>query len=447
MLRHPDPDQPAIIKTDHRPLIYFMNSPLVQGIYSRWSSELHALNVRLEYIGGERNPVADGLSRVVFPQEDCQVDEILASMGDLSMSESGTTQWICKDGKGGYEQLLAARRVSPKCSDTPVIPKNTIPRKPVALRITSLDANSTTLKLDTGTNIDTGFAYSLQSMDNNLSILAPSDRYSEDPFFHDIFNLLACAEMPPQLDRLGQRALQLKTSQYRLAEPLHIGGKFMGDLLFVGRGGNKAKRCVPMKEVASTIWTAHDGEGHWKLANNMKKLAQFYWPNMASDVKRYITGCLACARNGPAQRSQTHSPIIINQPSLLIGMDFVGHLDSAKLTLKEAISLMWPTLSEMDIKDFAFPADFDTKFQVRIFTHLLVIVDYFTSFAHTFPVLGATASETIRCLTWLFDHEGAPVAIYSDIGTHFTGNETQNFLRKRGTLFLLHHPKLRGLLE
>jgi hypothetical protein len=38
----------SIIFTDHKPLVNFINSLFVKGIYARWSAELSVLNVRIE---------------------------------------------------------------------------------------------------------------------------------------------------------------------------------------------------------------------------------------------------------------------------------------------------------------------------------------------------------------------------------------------------------------
>ncbi|POS81945.1 hypothetical protein EPUL_005678, partial [Erysiphe pulchra] len=70
----------SIIFTDHKPLTHFMDSHLVFGIYSRWADELNLLNVRIEYISGTKNKVADALSRTIFPNEDCSIDNVLSSM-------------------------------------------------------------------------------------------------------------------------------------------------------------------------------------------------------------------------------------------------------------------------------------------------------------------------------------------------------------------------------
>jgi hypothetical protein len=95
--------EPSIILTDHKPLTFFIDSPLSEGIYARWASELQALHTKIEWIPGKKNSVADALSRTIFPDlQPGQSDAILDSIGHLDPS----LNWVWKDGKGGYEELL-----------------------------------------------------------------------------------------------------------------------------------------------------------------------------------------------------------------------------------------------------------------------------------------------------------------------------------------------------
>lgn len=64
MLRNPNP---SVILTDHEPLTYFLASSMLDSIYARWASELHGLDVEIKRIPGNRNKVADVLSRTIFP--------------------------------------------------------------------------------------------------------------------------------------------------------------------------------------------------------------------------------------------------------------------------------------------------------------------------------------------------------------------------------------------
>ena len=62
------------------------------------------LNITIEYILGPRNKCADGLSRTVFRQEDCSEDSQVHKLSEALVTHG--PQWVWKDGKGGYEQML-----------------------------------------------------------------------------------------------------------------------------------------------------------------------------------------------------------------------------------------------------------------------------------------------------------------------------------------------------
>ena len=72
----------STIHTDHKPLITFLNSDYHEDIFVRWAEKLRLLNVRIIYIKGERNKVADGLSRVLFYSHDCSPDQLVDKVFD-----------------------------------------------------------------------------------------------------------------------------------------------------------------------------------------------------------------------------------------------------------------------------------------------------------------------------------------------------------------------------
>lgn len=99
---------PAIIHTDHKPLVHFLKSDLHEGIYGHRADQLRRLNIEIKYIPGPRNKVADGLSRTLF-DEVCSETHAVIDMYE-ALRKKGP-HWVWKDGKGGYEEMLS--RLSP----------------------------------------------------------------------------------------------------------------------------------------------------------------------------------------------------------------------------------------------------------------------------------------------------------------------------------------------
>lgn len=70
-----NPNLPTVINTDHKPLTFFCESGCHEGIYGYWADQLQRLHIKIVYIPGPRNKVADGLSRTIFRAENCDYEE------------------------------------------------------------------------------------------------------------------------------------------------------------------------------------------------------------------------------------------------------------------------------------------------------------------------------------------------------------------------------------
>lgn len=55
------------------------------------------------YTPGERNSIADGLSRTLFSTEQCEPEPIIEEALHEVQNKGAT--WICKDGKGGFDDF------------------------------------------------------------------------------------------------------------------------------------------------------------------------------------------------------------------------------------------------------------------------------------------------------------------------------------------------------
>ena len=55
---------PFVIKTDHSPLVYLTRMHIEDGRLARTLNDLTGFNFRIEYVHGERNEIADLMSRL-----------------------------------------------------------------------------------------------------------------------------------------------------------------------------------------------------------------------------------------------------------------------------------------------------------------------------------------------------------------------------------------------
>jgi hypothetical protein len=65
--------------------------------------------MKIKYIPGPRNKIANALSRKIFSDKDCGTTPELNALGHLRHMD-GQPKWIWKDGKGGYRELLKTIR-------------------------------------------------------------------------------------------------------------------------------------------------------------------------------------------------------------------------------------------------------------------------------------------------------------------------------------------------
>jgi hypothetical protein len=181
------------------------------------------------------------------------------------MDSSGSDRkWIWKDGKGGYDELLKLRNN--------LIVTNS--------NYASVSPPSSQQTLDSEAFMWSHLEYVALNT-SSLNVGSLHIQLLDDIWYQDIYNYLTTAMYPDGYNRIQKRALQHKAKQYRL-----IGG----DLFFVLRGVQK--RCIQKHEIVELLYNAHDQEGHFAINLTIRKLRQYYWPTIASNVRRYIKGCL-----------------------------------------------------------------------------------------------------------------------------------------------------------
>ncbi|KAI0993183.1 hypothetical protein K3495_g15001, partial [Podosphaera aphanis] len=409
----------SIIFTDHKPLAFFLDSARLDGIYARWNHLLCELNVEIVWISGKRNEIADALSRTLFLDPTNERDAVLEEYGAVVQDGKREPEWVWKDGKGGYVELIerhhAARRAM-TTDTTNLVGTNTSDFQSTVVESSTVEFSEASQYLDP-------VEQHLCRVSSNAVDLTPVNKnLQSSAWFGQIYNFHRTNVPPPGLDRLKKRAFLIQARRHRLVDTN----------LFVEINGIW-KRCVPESEVSAVLYAAHDEAGHHAARLTMRKLREYYWPRLAKDTHDYILGCMYCAKHGTARRSQSQSSPSVSQKMALLGMDFIGPLPQAKLSVEESIRCCFPQFSECTTITDDPPENGFTSSQ---FTHIFLVIDYFSRFVWAFPVSAANQTEAIRCLIWLFEIWGPPGAIYSDIGTHFSGAKMQQFLSNQNVLWI-----------
>ncbi len=158
----------------------------------------------------------------------------------------------------------------------------------------------------------------------------------------------------------------------------------------------------------------HPTAGQLGITKTLARLKlRFFWPKMASEVKKYVTSCTVCQLTKPSQRKPAGLmvPIRPQKPWEYVGVDFVGPL---------------PRTSRGN----AF---------------ILVFVDYFSKWVEIVAVREATAQvASSKMLSEVFSRHGAPAYLISDRGSPFVSDLFERVLTLLGTehrLTTAYHPQ------
>lgn len=155
--------------------------------------------------------------------------------------------------------------------------------------------------------------------------------------------------------------------------------------------------------------------GYEKTLKTLKE--KYYWPKMASDIKKFCKECLAC---------KTSKGINVN-PTPPMGSQ------------KKFCDYPWQFIT----LDYVGP--FPPSGKARC-TCLLVVTDVFTKFVMVQPFKQATASSLVQFLKQaIFLLFGAPEVILTDNGSQFTSKEFTALLKQHGVKHWLtpsYHPQV-----
>lgn len=134
---------------------------------------------------------------------------------------------------------------------------------------------------------------------------------------------------------------------------------------------------------------------HCGINRTLRRMRKWvYWPQMHSDVARYINNCLPCLRFTTPKSSRLFTEVLTRPlPMQLISIDYVG------------------------------PRPWGNK---RVY--YCVIIDHCTRYLQAFPAENPTAAAIIVALSCWTDFMQAPEAILTDRGSVFNSNEFTTFV-------------------
>ena len=167
----------------------------------------------------------------------------------------------------------------------------------------------------------------------------------------------------------------------------------------------------------------HDSKmaGHLGIAKTSDRIkANFFWPGMTEDVRRYCKSCDVCQRTihkGSLAPAPLGKMPLIDVPFKRVAIDLIGPIN--------------PKSSSG-------------------FRYILTLVDYATRYPEAVPLKNCTAKDVANALVSIFSRLGVPEEILTDQGRQFTSQymkEVMNLLEINHLMTTPYHPMCNGLVE
>lgn len=161
-------------------------------------------------------------------------------------------------------------------------------------------------------------------------------------------------------------------------------------------------KCLLPNEVKSALFELHDCHRHFAGRITLgRAIGRYFWPHRWESIVEYCKACPECQIMGPRLPKQKPLSVLVLQPMDLFALDYMG-----------PITPVTPWGNH----------------------YILIGGDYFSRYMVARALLEATA-----CRSWLFvrddvsQHFGWPRAMYTDNGSHFTGQDFVGPLTAHGT--------------
>jgi len=115
-----------------------------------------------------------------------------------------------------------------------------------------------------------------------------SQAFLDSPWYADITYVLLNLQAPLGLSRTKKRFLKLKAAKFCILDNALFWKNHEGILL----------NCLVKEEADKVLQEFHAGDcgGHlyWKATADKILRVGFYWPNLFTDVKKFVTACHKC---------------------------------------------------------------------------------------------------------------------------------------------------------
>jgi transposase InsO family protein len=180
--------------------------------------------------------------------------------------------------------------------------------------------------------------------------------------------------------------------------------------------------CIPYVLVPDVIAWHHSaayGAGHWGINRTLKSVScRYFWPTLDEDVRTFVSKCDVCAR-----RKRVYGHASKYTSSAFFGLPF----DQVHL-------------------DFAGPFPITERGNA----YVLLLVDRTTKYVCAWACKSASQEDVLSCFRDFVKTFGLPRRVYTDQGSHFTGELFTVLLEQLRVPHLVsaaYHPQANGIVE
>ena len=392
-----------VIRTDHCPLCHIMEKTVRNARVDRITHLLQEYDIeKIIHIRGRENCLPDFLSRYSKETDDdlFDIDYGLQSKSKASIPQTPSSRYTNgpSTNQNKYRRdIIASMILRPRANPT----KSANLTTPISTELTATKPSN------------------IVSDTDSLPTDPANTQFSRNQFD---FNKL---ETEQQKDpRIRNTLKRLQNPRNNL--PFVLKHNLVYKLIKLKRYSKKNVDVIylPSSMISSLLEACHDYPmtgAHFSFDRTYHKIKpHFWWPNMKSDIKRYINSCRLCKQfNIRRHKSHGHLRPITppDGPFLLVGIDYCGPL---KRTPREN-------------------------------QYVLIITDYFTRHVTAIAPPNCTAETTAQALfNEYFCKYGIPAVILSDQGSHFRNQLMDNLTRLIGYNHIYttpYHPQSNGLVE
>jgi transposase InsO family protein len=423
--------RPITVYTDHRALVWLLNTNADGGRLGRWILRLQEYEVEIKHRPGKKNQNADALSRVpVGPPVDTEdVHPVLVAQAYPASTQPSAASpariILCDKCTRQFktEAALAQHKVDMKdkrhTAPAPAVkPARTSRKRKISKEAKPTGTTNTQLSTSSPSSDSSGApTTSKSSRTSSQDVLngVPVTRemwqnlQSEDILLEPMIIFLRSGELP--LESKQADRVQRTNKAFELEEGM-----------LVRKVDSRRQVVVPKAMQRTILRLFHDNPiaGHGgRYKTYMRIFQRFYWDKLWNDVKRYVSSCNACQLRKPAPQHSAGKiqRWVVPYPFHTVAVDLVGPLPETKNEHKYVITMM----------------------------------DLFTGWVEMMPLRDVTAESVAHAFyTAIVCRHSTPTRVLSDCGAQFLSDVFKTLCKWLGATQVQtspYHPATNGKLE